>query len=244
MYYPDTCEEAGRRIIGKVDGGTGRNHIEALAGMMLNGMHLFTGTPNGTEANQEIDQLFGAFKTVVYSNRDKLFRMMVKINGAKARLTVNDMGYIVFGGCREFPTNRFGITHVTLANATENLSSEHIKAACEKVGYCPATREACNHHLVRHQQIFKEDADGNLTADEEADPLGCLLDSYEKELFEVIDWLVAEGMTEAEEARVTLDKVVLETDDKGKKVVYTQPNTRASGHASKLQDCRRFVLFN
>ena len=100
MYYPGTCEEDGKRNIGKVDSGTGRNHIEALAGMMLNGMHLFAGTPNGTEANQEIDQLFALFKSVVYSNRDKLFRMLVKINGAKARLTVNDMGYIIFGGRR------------------------------------------------------------------------------------------------------------------------------------------------
>ena len=148
MYYPDTCEEAGRRIIGKVDGGTGRNHIESLAGMMVNSMHLFTGTPNGTEANQEIDQLFGAFKSVVYSNRDKLFSMLVKIDGGKARLTVNDMGYIIFGGKREFKENRFGIKHIDLANATKKMSREHIKAACEKVGYCPATREACNHHLV------------------------------------------------------------------------------------------------
>ena len=148
MYYPDTCEEAGRRIIGKVDGGTGRNHIESLAGMMVNSMHLFTGTPNCTEANQEIDQLFGAFKSVVYSNRDKLFSMLVKIDGGKARLTVNDMGYIIFGGKREFKENRFGITHIDLANATKKMSREHIKAACDKVGYCPATREACNHHLV------------------------------------------------------------------------------------------------
>ena len=73
--------------------------------MMLNSMHLFAGTPNCTEANQEIDQLFGAVKAVVYSNRDKLFTMLVKINGGKARLTVNDMGYIIFGGYRDFPVN-------------------------------------------------------------------------------------------------------------------------------------------
>ena len=139
MYYPNTCEEAGRRMITKVDSGTDRNHIEGLAGMMLNGMHLFAGTPNDTEANQEIDQLFSSFKAVVYANRDKLYDMLVTINGAKARLTVNDMGYIIFGGHREFKDNDKGITHINLANATDKLSKEHIRKACEKVGYVPAT---------------------------------------------------------------------------------------------------------
>ena len=148
MYYPNTCEEEGRRMIAKVDSGTGRNHIEGLAGMMLNGMHLFAGTPNGTEANQEIDQLFSSFKAVVYANRDKLYDMLVTINGAKARLTVNDMGYIIFGGRREFKDNDKGITHINLANATDKLSKEHIRKACEKVGYVPATRAALDHKLI------------------------------------------------------------------------------------------------
>ena len=235
MYYPDTIDEDGRRLIGKVDGGTGRNHIEALAGMMLNDMHLFTGTPNCTEANQEIDQLFGAFKSVVYSNRDKLFRMLVKINGAKARLTVNDMGYTIFGGRREFKENCFGITHVELANATEKLDKEHIKSACDKVGYCPATREACNHRLVRHQQVCNEDENGDLSFDEEADPLGVMLDELEKELHEVIDLLVEEGMVEALDAKVYVDKVVLKTGDEGG-TVFTIPNTRE--HQDMLQNCK------
>ena len=233
MYYPGTCEEDGKRNIGKVDSGTGRNHIEALAGMMLNGMHLFAGTPNGTEANQEIDQLFALFKSVVYSNRDKLFRMLVKINGAKARLTVNGMGYIIFGGRREFKENCFGITHVELANATEKLDKEHIKSACEKVGYCPATREACNHRLVRHQQVYKQDTEGNLTKDEEADPLSFLLDELESELHNVIALLVEEGMIEAEDATVSVDRVVLKTDDEGE-IVHTVPNTRE--HQDALQN--------
>lgn len=233
MYYPGTCEEDGERMIGKVDSGTGRNHIEALASMMLNGMHLFAGTPNGTEANQEIDQLFSSFKAAIYSNRDTLFEFLIKINGPKARLTVNDMGYIIFGGRREFKENRFGITHVDLADATEKMSTEHIRAACEKVGYCPATRASLNHRLVHHQQVYKEDKDGNLTKDEEADPLSFLLDELESELHKVINLLVEEGMTEAEDATVSVDRVVLKTDDDGQ-IVRTVPNTRE--HQDALQN--------
>ena len=53
VYYPDRSKADGRRMIAKSNSGTGKNFIEALAGMMLNGMHLFPG-PNGTEANQEL----------------------------------------------------------------------------------------------------------------------------------------------------------------------------------------------
>ena len=209
MYDPDTCEEDGRRIIAKVDSGTGRNHIEGLADMMLNDIYVFAITPNDTEANQEIDQFFSTFKTTVYNNRDRLYDVLVKINGAEARLTVNDMGNIIFGGRCEFSANDKGITHIDLANATEKISKDHIKAACEKVGYCKATWAAQNHKLIRHQQVYKEDADGVLKLDEEADPMGCILDEFEKELHEVIDLLVAEGMTEAKEAKVYLERVVL-----------------------------------
>ena len=233
MYYPGTCEKDGEGMIGKVDSGTGRNHIESLAGMMVNSMHLFAGTPNGTEANQEIDQLFAAFKAAMYSNRDTLFEFLVKINGQKARLTVSDMGYIIFGGRREFKENRFGITHIDLPNATERMSREHIRAACEKVGYCPATRASLNHRLVRHQQVYKQDTEGNLTKDEEADPLSFLLDELESELHDVIALLVEEGMTEAEDATVSVDRVVLKTDDEGE-IVRTVPNTRE--HQDALQN--------
>ena len=169
----------------------------------------------------------------MYSNRDTLFEFLVKINGQKARFTVSDMGYIIFGGRREFKENRFGITHVDLPNATRKMSREHIKAACEKVGYCPATRASLNHRLVRHQQVYKQDTEGNLTKDEEADPLSFLLDELESELHNVIALLVEEGMIEAEDATVSVDRVVLKTDDEGE-IVHTVPNTRE--HQDALQN--------
>ena len=79
--------------------------------------------------------------------------------------------------------------------------------------------------MVRHQQVFKENTDSNLTADDEADPMSFLLNEFEKEFHGVIDLLVEEGMTEAEDARVYLDTVVLKTNDEGE-IVHTIPNTR------------------
>ena len=99
------------------------------------------------------------------------------------------------------------------------------------LAYCAANSKS----QCRHQQVFKEDADGNLTADEEADPMAFLLEEIETELHNAIDALVEEGMTEAEDARVFVDKVVLKTNDDGE-IVHTVPNTRE--HQDELQNHR------
>ena len=139
IYYPNTSKEDGRRMIAKVNSGTGRNHIEGLASIMLNSKHIFGGTPNRTESNQKIDQLFSVFKKGLYNNRDRLFEVLVSIYGPKARLIVNDMEHIIFGGRREFPENDLGITHNDLNNAKDTIFKEHILDSCKKVGYYPAT---------------------------------------------------------------------------------------------------------
>lgn len=60
-----------------------------------------------------------------------------------------------------------------------------------------------------------------------------LLEEIETELHDAIDELVEEGMTEAEDARVFVDKVVLKTNDEGE-IVRTVPNTRE--HQDALQN--------
>ena len=93
----------GYRVIIKCDSGTGRSYVECLAGMMLNGFHLFPGLPNGTEAGQEMDQIYSTLKMGFYRNRDALFAKRVAIarmegKGEQAQLTLNDIGYILRGG--------------------------------------------------------------------------------------------------------------------------------------------------
>ena len=59
------------------------------------------------------------------------------------------------------------------------------------------------------------------------------MDKLESELHDVNALLVEEGMTEAEDATVSVDRVVLKTDDEGE-IVRTVPNTRE--HQDALQN--------
>ena len=179
----------GRRVIIKCDSGTGRSYVECLAGMMINGFHLFPGLPNGTEAGQEMDQIYSTLKMGFYRNRDALFAKRVAIarmegKGEQAQLTLNDIGYILRGGEIKFSDG----TILVLEDAfSKYLSPVHIVAAREKCGYCPATRTALDHDLIRHQIVFSEDG----TIDMNADPHGEMLDILEKENHRVIDSLLA-----------------------------------------------------
>jgi hypothetical protein len=57
----------------KADSGPGRMATEFLAETADEGMYFFPGLPNATEIGEEMDQLFAAFKTCTYKNRDKLY---------------------------------------------------------------------------------------------------------------------------------------------------------------------------
>ena len=157
--------------------------------MMLNGFHLFPGLPNGTEAGQEMDQIYSSLKMGFYRNRDALFAKRVAIarmegKGEQAQLTLNDIGYILRGGEIKFSD---GTTLVLEDAFLKYLSPAHIIAARKKCGYCPATRTALDHDLIRHQIVLSEDG----TIDMNADPHGEMLDILEKENHRVIDSLLA-----------------------------------------------------
>ena len=156
---------------------------------MLNGFHLFPGLPNGTEAGQEMDQIYSSLKMGFYRNRDALFAKRVAIarmegKGEQAQLTINDVGYILRGGEIKFSD---GTTLVLEDAFLTYLSPTHIKAARDKCGYCPATRAALKHSLIRHQIVLSEDG----TIDMNADPHGEMLDILEKANHRVIDSLLA-----------------------------------------------------
>ena len=59
--HPDAANVPGKQVIMKADNGTGRNSVDFISGAFLNEFHFFPGLPNGTEAGQEMDQLYAAF---------------------------------------------------------------------------------------------------------------------------------------------------------------------------------------
>ena len=148
-YYPDVADVPGKRVIVKSDFGPGRlKNEEFMNNLFVDGFKFFASLPNGTEITQEMDQLFAEFKRLCYLNRDQLFDELVFVFGPKAKLTLDHVGYIVFGGELEIAPSR--IIRLKHKPFTEAFTEEKIKSAREGCGYWPNTRNALKSKKVRH----------------------------------------------------------------------------------------------
>ena len=63
--YPDAKDEAGFRVLLKIDGGPGRLDLNSLADLRACGVYLFPGVHNTTHVSQETDQNYGLFKSLL-----------------------------------------------------------------------------------------------------------------------------------------------------------------------------------
>ena len=214
----------------KADSGTGRHSIDLISGSFLNGFHFFPGLPNGTEAGQEMDQLFAAFQRALYSNRDKLFKKLMSVHGSKAALAMNDISYIIYGGKRAFDD---GSSIDLLDCVASYMTPFHIRAARLKCGYCPANRNALKHSLTRHESVVGEDNEIDL----DADPLGELLAITEQNNQDAAKWLQHRGYEHATEGARTLRRVLSapQTPEAQNRITRTEPNTRE--HQDQLMKC-------
>ena len=196
------------------------------------GIYFWPGVPNGTEATQEMDQMFGTFKSICYDNRELLYESRLAEFGVDAVLSFDDIGSIIFGG--DVPLSE-GET-VKLQNAfVKGFSPELIRGAREKCGYVPLTRAALTHSRVRHQIIEKVGEDG--VVDTSEDPIGELLLMIEKDNHEAAAKLVEAGYPE--EAVNMLKKNanrVTAAQIEGREATRTLPNTRERQDA--LEKCK------
>ena len=148
-YYPDVADVEGKRVMVKSDFGPGRlKNEEFMNSLLVDGFKFFASLPNGTEITAEMDQLFSEFKRLCYLNRDQLFEVMVSVYGQKAKLTLEHVGYIVFGGEVEIKVNhRIAMKYKPFVEA---FTKEKIMSAREKTGYWPFTQNALKSKKVRH----------------------------------------------------------------------------------------------
>jgi hypothetical protein len=216
--WPDLANVTGKRVMLKADSGPGRMGTEFLAESAALGMYFFPGLPNATEIGQEMDQLFAAFKTCAYDNRNKLNRARVAAEGANAILGFPDVGYLVFGGTVKLSDG----TEVVLAAFAKYLSREHIQAAREKCGYFPASRNALRSDRLRHEIV--EDEDGEV--DEEEDPYGSMLEALEQQNHDTVARLVERSYALATLGKRNVERISA-TQTEGRSAVKTLPNTRA-----------------
>ena len=171
-YYPDVADEPGKRVIVKSDSGPGRLKNEKfMNNLLMDGFKFFASLPNGTEITQEMDQLFAEFKRLCYLNRDQLFEALVSVYGPKAKLTLDHVGYIVFGGEVEIQLG----TTVTIKYKPfiEAFTPDKIKSAREGCGFWPFTQNALKSRKVRHvlkaykQSVHRSD-DSDTNSDDDS----------------------------------------------------------------------------
>ena len=131
--YPDARDVPGKRVTLKSDSGPGRLGIAYRFQAQAEGIYLYPGLPNGTEAGQECDQLFAYTKTLTGANQEKLYEARVRTEGDSATLSLKDTGICVFGGTVTLANGE----SLTLEKAFDmSMDSAHIKRAQEKCGYC------------------------------------------------------------------------------------------------------------
>jgi hypothetical protein len=249
-YYPDAQDVPGKRVLIKADSGPGESSVDETVWLLLLtnflslllliagrnfgevardflvmlrvcGFYFYPGLPNGTELGQEMDQLFSKLKGLLYGNRDKLWKARLKEGRENAVLTLNDIGYILFGGEIQLESGQ----QITLEKAFEQgLTPDLIQGAREKCGYCPATRAALNSERLRHEVV--EDVSGNI--DNDADPYGSLLNQLEIDNHKVCEKLIEKGYPAASvhNMRLTVRRVTA-NQIQGREATMTQQGTRA-----------------
>jgi hypothetical protein len=218
-YWPDACDQPGKRVLFKADYGPGRSGLGFLSRSKVDGFYYFPGLPNGTGAGQEMDQLFAAFKICAYRNRDRLFIARFAIDGTSAAVTLHDVGFIIFGGVVKLSNG----TSIEMEPAFElYFSPEHILRARKKCGYWPATRNALKSSQIRHEVVEGDENE----IDEEADTLGALYNNLEKLNHDVVSLLVEKGWTFAEKGKRFVHRIT-SSQIEGQEATRTLPNTRA-----------------
>ena len=192
--YPDASDAPGKRVMDKATSGHGRFDEDFLATARTEGFYHFPGLPNGNKVGQDCDQLYAKLKTLIYENRDKLYNARYKIGKENASLSLNDVGFCVFGGDVMQEDGEV----IVLCKAYDiAMSPENIEKARRKCGYFPATRNGLNSNRVRQEIVMNEGDE----VDEGADPHGGLLNIIESHNHEACDALVNAGYLSAETLR-------------------------------------------
>ena len=66
--FPELEDTKGKRVLLKVDSGSGRNGRDLLMKRRFRGLYVYPSLPNATSVQQETDRNYGPFKSVVCNN--------------------------------------------------------------------------------------------------------------------------------------------------------------------------------
>jgi hypothetical protein len=153
-------------VILKVDAGPGRivsseKILAHRAALFERGLIILMGLPNATSVQQEMDALYGPFKSATYARGEQVVQEKLRVRGLARRngerlpcavlnLDFSDLPTIVNGTADDINSNRPFNTHFT---------KEKILWSWAKVGFVPFTRSCLENKRVRKELgQHKEDA--------------------------------------------------------------------------------------
>ena len=117
MIFPDAADVDGKRVIVKIDSGSGRTNPCLLAKLRLRGVVLYPGCPNNTSVSQETDRNYSPFKT---GYRTILEQFAADREHRFLRTTANMsfVGLFIFGGTA--PTFSQALRQLSFEKASSN----------------------------------------------------------------------------------------------------------------------------
>jgi hypothetical protein len=217
LLYPDAADVPGKRVLLKADSGPGRFSSVFRCVSRAHGICFFPGLPNGTELGQEMDQVFALLKTYMERSRHLMFQRRSKVDGEKAQTTIWDVPNVLFGGTVKFND---GTSLDFPNNFVQGLSPACLERARLKCGYIPATRVALKSDKLRHELFLNSQGE----IDEDADPLGMMLDQLEKQNHKVEEELAERGFFLAKNLKRSISRI--SATRREARSTKTLPNTR------------------
>ena len=145
FLFPDAADIPGKRVIIKCDQGPGRSNLRLLARLRARGFYMFPSVPNSSSVTQEMDQLFGLFKSKLRNNLDRLHDALMAI-GKSVSLGRDDCCRIVFGGECLLDD---GSTIILDEAFDQAFGPARMLAGFAKVGAAPLTRKCLSDEKVR-----------------------------------------------------------------------------------------------
>ena len=162
-FEPTTGKLLHGPVILKVDSGPGRivasfESIVQREALAEKGLIIISGLPNATSVQQEMDALYGAFKSATYDRGEFVLMQKMKQRGVaartgNARVAAAAAASILTLGFEDLATivNGHADDNVSMRPFDKHFTKEKILQAWHKIGFVPFTRRCLSDKKVRHE---------------------------------------------------------------------------------------------
>jgi len=147
-------------LLAKLDSGPGRivashDSISKREAYLEMGLIILSGLPNSTSVQQEMDALYGPFKSATYARGEMILIEKIKNRGRMQRATRAAPGAssILSLGFDDLATivNGKETDVLSMKPFAKSFTKEKVLRAWEKIGFVPFTRKCLENKKVRHE---------------------------------------------------------------------------------------------